>query len=138
MMPRAHSVAGTGLISQVAAAHPAIRKVWADGGYRQHLAGHTARLGIDMEIVQRTPGTTGFAPLPERWTVERAYGWLMFHRRLVRDCETLPARPGAMIRLAMTTSWPAASPAKPPSPGAARHPGIKHQFRDETPGENDL
>ncbi len=96
------SVAGTHLIDQVAAAHPSIRKVWVDGGYRQHLVEHAARLGIDMEIVLRTPGARGFTPLPKRWTVERTYGWLMFHRRLTRDYETLPARSEAMIHLAMT------------------------------------
>ncbi|MFF2922652.1 IS5 family transposase [Streptomyces celluloflavus] len=96
------SVAGTDLIDHVAAAHPSIRKAWVDGGYRQHLVEHAARLGIDMEIVQRTPGTKGFAPLPKRWTVERTYGWLMFHRRLARDYETLPARSEAVIHLAMT------------------------------------
>lgn len=96
------SVAGTHLIDQVAAAHPTIRKEWVDGGYRQHLVEHAAALGIDMEIVQRTQGTRGFTPLPKRWTVERTYGWLMFHRRLARDYETLPARSEAMIHLAMT------------------------------------
>ncbi|GAB1333342.1 IS5-like element ISSco3 family transposase [Streptomyces sennicomposti] len=96
------SAAGTDLIDQVAAAHPTVRKVWVDGGYRQHLAEHAATLGIDMEIVQRTPGTRGFTPLPERWTVERTYGWLMLHRRLARDYETLPTRSEAMIQLATT------------------------------------
>jgi transposase len=96
------SVAGTHLVDQVAAAHPSVRKVWVDGGYRQHLVEHAARLGIDMEIVQRAPDTRGFTPLPKRWTVERTYGWLMFHRRLARDYETLPARSEAMIHLAMT------------------------------------
>jgi transposase len=86
------SVAGTHLIDQVAAAHPSIRKVWVDGGYRQHLVEHADTLGIDMEIIQPTPGTRGFTPLPKRWTVERTYGWLMFHRRLARDYEPLPAR----------------------------------------------
>ncbi|CAL9404342.1 hypothetical protein SUDANB174_01515 [Streptomyces sp. enrichment culture] len=32
----------------------------------------------------------------------RTYGWLMFHCRLTRDYETLPARSEAMIHLAMT------------------------------------
>ncbi|GHH05750.1 hypothetical protein Srubr_05370 [Streptomyces rubradiris] len=59
-------------------------------------------LGIDMHIVQRTPGTRGFTPLPKRWTVERTYGWLMLHRRLARDHETLPARSETMNHLAMT------------------------------------
>ncbi|MFI1370062.1 IS5 family transposase [Streptomyces griseochromogenes] len=95
------SAAGTHLVDQVAASHPVIRKVWVDGGYRQHLVEHAATLGINMEIVQRTPGTRGFTPLPKRWTVERTYGWLMFHRRLARDYETLPARSEAMIHLAM-------------------------------------
>lgn len=31
------SVAGTRLLDQVAAEHPGIRKMWVDGGYRQHL-----------------------------------------------------------------------------------------------------
>ncbi len=95
------SVAGTTLIDQVAATHPTIRKTWVDGGYRQHLVEHAATLGINMEIVSRTSGTRGFTPLPRRWAVERTLGWLLFHRRLARDYETLPARSEAMIHLAM-------------------------------------
>ena len=96
------SIAGTQLLDQVAAEHPRIRKVWVDGGYRQHLVEHAASLGIDMQITQRNPGTRGFTPIPKRWVVERTYGWLMLHRRLARDYETRPARSGAMIHIAMT------------------------------------
>ncbi|WP_435822624.1 hypothetical protein [Microbispora bryophytorum] len=32
--------------------------------------------------------------------MERTLGWLMLHRRLVRDYEALPARSEAMIHLA--------------------------------------
>ncbi len=96
------SVAGAQLLDQVAAGHPGIRKVWVDGGYRQHLVEHAAALGIDMEIIARNPGTRGFTPMPKRWAVERTYGWLMLHRRLARDYETLPARSEAMVHLAMT------------------------------------
>lgn len=85
-----------------AAEHPGIRKVWVDGGYRQHLVEHAATLGIDMEITARTPGTRGFTPKPKRWAVERTCGWLMLHRRLARDYETLPTRSEAMIHLAVT------------------------------------
>jgi transposase len=85
------SVAGTHLLNRVASDHPAVCKVWVDGGYRQHLVEHAATLGIDMEIVGRTPGTRGFTPIPKRWAVERTYGWLMFHRRLARDLR--PSRP---------------------------------------------
>ncbi len=47
--------AGTQLLDQVSAEHPAIRKVWVDGGYRRHLVEHAATLGIDVEITARTP-----------------------------------------------------------------------------------
>ncbi|GAA1344807.1 hypothetical protein GCM10009647_089240 [Streptomyces sanglieri] len=93
---------GTQLLSQAAANHPGLRKVWVDGGYRQHFVEHAATLGIDMEITTRTPGTRGFTPIPKRWAVERTYGWLMLHRRLARDYKTLPTRSEAMIHLAMT------------------------------------
>jgi transposase len=96
------SVAGTQLLDKVAAEQPGIRKVWVDGGYRHHLVEHAATLGIDMEIIQRKPGTRGFTPVPKRWVVERTYGWLMLHRRLARDYEALPGRSEAMIHIAMT------------------------------------
>ncbi|MCT9011891.1 IS5 family transposase, partial [Streptomyces rhizosphaerihabitans] len=50
------STAGKTLLDQAAASHPGLRKVWVDGGYRQHLVEHAATLGIDMEITQRKPG----------------------------------------------------------------------------------
>lgn len=56
------SVAGSQLVERIAAEHPTVRKTWVDGGYRQHLVEHAASLGIDMEIVQRAPGSRGFAP----------------------------------------------------------------------------
>lgn len=70
---------------------------WVGGGYRRNLVEHAARLGIDMEIVQRPTAQLGFIPLPRRWAVERTQGWLMFHRRLARDYEALPTSSEAMI-----------------------------------------
>ncbi|MGX1404381.1 transposase [Streptomyces ambofaciens] len=96
------SIAGARLLDQVTADHPGIRKVWVDSGYRQHLVEHAATLGIYMEITARKPGTRGFTPIPKRWAVERTYGWLMLHRRLARDYETLPSRSEAVIHIAMT------------------------------------
>lgn len=84
------SVDGTTLLDRV------------DGGYRRHLVEHAATLGIDMEITTRKPGTKGFTPIPKRWAVERTYGWLMLHRRLARDYETLPTRSEAVVHIAMT------------------------------------
>jgi transposase len=96
------SIAGARLLDQVTADHPGIRKVWVDSGYRQHLVEHAATLGIYMEITARKPGTRGFTPIPKRWAVERTYDWLMLHRRLARDCETLSTRSEAVIHIAMT------------------------------------
>ncbi|MGW3209256.1 IS5 family transposase [Streptomyces sp. NPDC001135] len=96
------SVAGTSLLDQVAAEHLGIRKVRGDAGYRQHLVEHAAALGIDKEITQRKPETRGFTPIPKRWAVERTYGWLMLHRRLARDYETLSVHSEAVIHIAMT------------------------------------
>ncbi|MFC9483094.1 IS5 family transposase [Streptomyces griseus] len=95
------SVAGERLLTRLATDHPGIRKGWADRGYREYLVDHAARLGIDLEVVRRIPGTKGFIVLPRRWVVERTLGWLMHHRRLARDYEALPARSTAMIYIAM-------------------------------------
>lgn len=95
------SVAGETLLDRIAAGHPSIRKGWADRGYREYLVDHAARLGIDLEVVRRTPGTRGFTVLPRRWTVERTLGWLIHHRRLARDYEALPACSTGMIYVAM-------------------------------------
>ncbi|MDQ1034796.1 transposase [Streptomyces sp. V3I8] len=71
------SVAGERLLNRLAANHPGIRKGWADRGYREYLVDHAARLGIDLDVVRRAPGTKGFKVLPRRWVVERRLGWLM-------------------------------------------------------------
>jgi len=68
------SVGGTDLVEHVAAAPHRAQGVVDENGYPRHLLQHTARLGIDMEIVQRPPRARGFTPLPARWAVERTLG----------------------------------------------------------------
>lgn len=68
------SIAGRALIEKVPAEHPTIRGTWVDGGYRQHLVGHAATLGIDLHIVRREPATRDSTVLSRRWTVERTLG----------------------------------------------------------------
>lgn len=92
---------GIHLLTKLSAAHQQLRKAWADNGYRTTAVDHSARLGIDLEIVQRDPTVKGFKVQPRRWTVERTLGWLMNHRRLARDYEARPHRSEAMIQLAM-------------------------------------
>ncbi|MFI5552814.1 transposase, partial [Streptomyces sp. NPDC051738] len=92
---------GIHLLSSIASANPHVTKAWADTGYRTKAIDHGARVGIDVEVVQRAPGVKGFKVIPRRWVVERTFGWLMHHRRLVRDYETHPRRSEAIIHVAM-------------------------------------
>ncbi len=43
--------------------------------------------GWELQIVERSADTEGFAVLPHRWIVERTFGWLMRNRRLSKDYE---------------------------------------------------
>jgi hypothetical protein len=90
-----------------------------------------------MEILQPTPGIRGFISLPKHWTVERTDGWLMFHRRLTRGHETLPARSEAMIHLGVTDMVARRLTGEAPSPGAIRYPQTKRSFQGEPSGGSD-
>ena len=84
-----------------------LRHIWADSIYgRMQLPewvwGLRMRGKIELEVVTREPGQKGFAVLPRRWIVERTFGWLIRHRRLVRDYERLTSTSETMIYLAMT------------------------------------
>ncbi|WJY55003.1 transposase [Streptomyces chengbuensis] len=75
---------------------------------------------MDMEITARKPGIRGFTPIPKRWAVERTYSWLMLHRRLARDYETLPSRSAAVIHIAVTDLMARRLAGENTSPGATR------------------
>jgi transposase len=92
---------GRDVVSELAARHPGVVKAWADSGYKRSVIERGAGHGIDVEVVSKDPDQKGFAPLPNRWAVERTFGWWMLHRRLARDYETLPERSRAMIHWAM-------------------------------------
>jgi transposase len=92
---------GKDVTSQLAARHPTVTAGWVDGGYKKGFLEHAAAAGISFAVVPKEPDQKGFAPLPRRWAVERTFGWLVLHRRLVRDYETLPERSAAMIHWAM-------------------------------------
>ena len=92
---------GRDVVDALAARHPAVVTAWADSGYQRSVIERGAAHGIDVQVVRKNPGQKGFAPLPRRWAVERTFGWLMLHRRLARDYETLPQRSATMIHWAM-------------------------------------
>jgi transposase len=81
-----------------------LRRLWVDGGYTgtafaDWVKEHWPKL--EVEVVKRSDDISGFAVLPRRWVVERTFGWLMRHRRLVRDYECTESSAEAWIHLAM-------------------------------------
>ena len=81
-----------------------LRKLWVDGGYTgEDFAAwvKTQRPKLDVAVVKRSDDTSGFKVLPKRWVVERTFGWLMQHRRLVRDYEQSETSATAWIFVAM-------------------------------------
>ena len=65
---------------------------------------HSGDVGYDAakKIKGQTPYPGGyFQILPRRWIVERTFGWLMRHRRLVRDYEKKETSAEAWAYIAM-------------------------------------
>ena len=80
------------------------RKLWVDGGYTGEDFAREARSHrpkLVVEVVRRNESAQGFEVLPRRWIVERTFGWLMRHRRLVRDYERTESSAESMVHLAM-------------------------------------
>ena len=97
------NTAGIALLDQVAQhTGDTVRKALADQGFKNRVVDHGAGLGIDVEIVERTPGHRGFLPQPKRWRVEQTYGILILHRRLVRDYEQGTASSASRVYWAMS------------------------------------
>lgn len=81
-----------------------LRLLWVDGGYTgTEFADwvRARRSRLKVEVVKRSDDVSGFKVLPHRWVVERTFAWLMHHRRLARDYETIPASAEAFIYIAM-------------------------------------
>ncbi len=92
---------GRDLLDHATRTHPTLTKTWVDAGFKTTLVEYGATLGIDVETVTKDPSSKGFSVIKRRWVVERTIGWLMQHRRLARDYETLPDHSASMITLAM-------------------------------------
>ncbi|MEO3925248.1 IS5 family transposase [Micromonosporaceae bacterium B7E4] len=92
---------GIDLLNQAKATHPTLAKTWVDAGFKNKVVEHGAHLGVDVEIVTKDPQVKGFSVIKRRWVVERTLGWLMHHRRLVRDYEARPDNSASMITIAM-------------------------------------
>ena len=81
-----------------------LRLMWVDGGYSGPAFAEwvkTQRPKLHVEVVKRSDDLKGFHILPRRWVVERTFGWLMRHRRLVRDYEKTESSAAAWTYIAM-------------------------------------
>lgn len=65
-----------------------VQSVLVDGGYtgRPFAEAVQKKLQARVQVVKRTELHT-FAVLPQRWVVERSFGWLEKCRRLWKNCE---------------------------------------------------
>jgi transposase len=93
---------GIALLDKVAADTDTVQKALVDQGFKNAVVAHGEKVGIEVEVVERNPAQSGFVPQAKRWVVERAYGILMLHRRLVRDYEHLPRSSESRLYWAMS------------------------------------
>jgi transposase len=77
--------------------------VWADGGYDGNPLYRWAidGLGWVLWVILRPQQGKGFIPVPQRWQVERTFGWGNCYRRLSKDYELKPQTSETFIYLAM-------------------------------------
>ena len=81
-----------------------LRTLWVDGAFNgPEFAGWVRREapGLQVEVIRRSDDIRGFHVLPRRWVVERTFGWLMQHRRLVRDYEKTDCSAAGWITIAL-------------------------------------
>jgi len=81
-----------------------LRRLWVDSGYDGAPFARwvkTLRPKLEVEVVARLAAQKGFKVLPRRWVVERTFGWLMRHRRLVRDYERTESSAEAWVYITM-------------------------------------
>jgi transposase len=63
---------------------------FVDQGYTGEETEYAAAVhDIDLQVVKKPEGQTGFVLLPRHWVVERSFAWLSRFRRLGRDYERL-------------------------------------------------
>jgi putative transposase len=96
-------VGARGLLAGLRPFVPRLKKIWADGAYTgEKLAGWLKEQGgWELEIVERSADTEGFAALPHRWIVERTLSWVMRNRRLSKDYERKVQTSETFIKVAM-------------------------------------
>ena len=68
-----------------------VELAYVDQGYTGEApAQAAAQHGIQLEVIKLPEAKKGFVLLPQRWLVERSFGWASRFRRWVRDDERWP------------------------------------------------
>jgi len=76
------------ILDQIRKRWPWVKHLFADGAYdRRTLMDKAAYKDFVIEVVRRLDGQKDFQALPQRWVVERTFGWMTRWRRLVRGYE---------------------------------------------------
>lgn len=74
-----------------------LQLLWVDQGYTGENFSRAVEqiCGAKVEVIKRTQKE--FEILPNRWLVERTFGWFNWYRRLSKDYEFCPSTSEAMI-----------------------------------------
>jgi putative transposase len=91
---------GERILAEVMMRYPRVKKVWADQIYRSLVHWAAENWGLDVEITGKLKGQRGFVPLPQRWKVERTFGWWNKNRRLSKDVERTVGHSEAFLLVA--------------------------------------
>jgi transposase len=93
-------IAGIELLPSLNKCYPSVKKIYADGTYKEQFKESATWCGVEVEISQKPEINGGFVPQANRWQVERTFGWLNFYRRLSKDYEKTVESSIAFIQLA--------------------------------------
>nr|WP_244231330.1 IS5 family transposase [Saccharomonospora piscinae] len=141
-------VAARNLLARLRYVCPSIRHLWADSGYTGTLITWAKALfgvGIDIDIVAKLAGQTGFVVLHRRWVVERTLAWINQHRPLRTRLRTPPRTPRSPLghdphhhqqtphtSLGTSSAWGIRQPASRMPHELATRPASRHR-RDARP-----
>ena len=99
----AEGAGGKALLTKVGSQLTRLRVLWLDGGFENRIEAWVAeRYPFRVEIVKRPKGKQGWELLPQRWVVERTFGWLGRWRGLAKEYDFLPETTEMKIYLALS------------------------------------
>ena len=81
---------------------PCLQQIYADGAYSGKAFNHKIFQNTSWQItIIKRKGQKTFAPLPQRWIVERTFAWINKNRRMSKDYELKLQSSEALIYLSM-------------------------------------